>query len=344
MISKLRCHRNPARRRRRHDLRPELAGESSVAARRAEGQRRLAGAVAGRRAQDVLHAAGLSPRARRQRAAHPGSHRHGLGSSGTTLGGRDAGLRPGSAGARAEHGSDRQGRRARRHEPRRQDGQAHGIRRRPRARSGAEGPRCRRAGRRAAERLVDEGHERRSEDGQEGAGDRSVRSSRGSRRAEREQLLLGSRQLDVHGQRRRDAPVQGRQVRGAERHSSRGEWGVTQDDAGRIYRNTNESVLHVDLVPTPVLHAQPESAAHARQLRTAGRRGERRKHRLAGAQEPGHQPRVSARYRSRGRDALALHVGLRPDDLSRRSVAVRPLWKRVCGGTGRESRRPRDHR
>jgi hypothetical protein len=31
---------------------------------------------------------------------------------------------------------------------------------------------------------------------------------------------------------------------------SRGQWGATQDDAGRIYRNTNESVLHVDVVPT----------------------------------------------------------------------------------------------
>src|SRR3954447_10983756 len=30
----------------------------------------------------------------------------------------------------------------------------------------------------------------------------------------------------------------------------RGEWGVTQDDAGRTYRNTNEFALHVDLVPT----------------------------------------------------------------------------------------------
>ena len=30
----------------------------------------------------------------------------------------------------------------------------------------------------------------------------------------------------------------------------RGEWGVTEDDAGRIYRNTNESAVHVDLVPT----------------------------------------------------------------------------------------------
>ena len=31
---------------------------------------------------------------------------------------------------------------------------------------------------------------------------------------------------------------------------ARGEWGVSQDDAGRIYRNTNESALHVDFVPT----------------------------------------------------------------------------------------------
>jgi glucose/arabinose dehydrogenase len=30
----------------------------------------------------------------------------------------------------------------------------------------------------------------------------------------------------------------------------RGEWGVAQDDGGRTYRNTNESALHVDLVPT----------------------------------------------------------------------------------------------
>ena len=30
----------------------------------------------------------------------------------------------------------------------------------------------------------------------------------------------------------------------------RGEWGVAEDDAGRIYRNTNESALHVDYVPT----------------------------------------------------------------------------------------------
>ncbi|MGH9371365.1 MAG: DUF7133 domain-containing protein, partial [Vicinamibacterales bacterium] len=38
---------------------------------------------------------------------------------------------------------------------------------------------------------------------------------------------------------------------------SRGQWGATQDDAGRIYRNHNESVLHVDLVPTPYFARNP---------------------------------------------------------------------------------------
>ena len=45
---------------------------------------------------------------------------------------------------------------------------------------------------------------------------------------------------------------------------SRGEWGVTHDDAGRIYRNTNSSALHVDLVPTPYY------ARHPALLRTRG--------------------------------------------------------------------------
>src|SRR4051812_2704311 len=37
----------------------------------------------------------------------------------------------------------------------------------------------------------------------------------------------------------------------------RGEWGVTQDDGGRTYRNTNESALHVDLVPTSYYARNP---------------------------------------------------------------------------------------
>jgi mono/diheme cytochrome c family protein/glucose/arabinose dehydrogenase len=39
---------------------------------------------------------------------------------------------------------------------------------------------------------------------------------------------------------------------------ARGQWGVTQDDAGRIYRNTNSSALHVDLVPTPYYFRNPD--------------------------------------------------------------------------------------
>ena len=42
-----------------------------------------------------------------------------------------------------------------------------------------------------------------------------------------------------------------------QRSLSRGQWGATQDDAGRIYRNHNESVLHVDLVPTPYFARNP---------------------------------------------------------------------------------------
>jgi mono/diheme cytochrome c family protein/glucose/arabinose dehydrogenase len=38
---------------------------------------------------------------------------------------------------------------------------------------------------------------------------------------------------------------------------SRGEWGATQDDAGRMYRNTNESALHVDFVSTPYFLRNP---------------------------------------------------------------------------------------
>jgi mono/diheme cytochrome c family protein/glucose/arabinose dehydrogenase len=37
----------------------------------------------------------------------------------------------------------------------------------------------------------------------------------------------------------------------------RGEWGASQDDAGRIYRNSSESALQVDLVPTPYFARNP---------------------------------------------------------------------------------------
>jgi mono/diheme cytochrome c family protein len=39
--------------------------------------------------------------------------------------------------------------------------------------------------------------------------------------------------------------------------TSRGQWGVTQDDAGRMYRNSNPSMLHVDLVPAQAFMRHP---------------------------------------------------------------------------------------
>ena len=38
---------------------------------------------------------------------------------------------------------------------------------------------------------------------------------------------------------------------------SKGQWVANQDDVGRIYRNTNEDVLHVDVVPTPYYARNP---------------------------------------------------------------------------------------
>jgi mono/diheme cytochrome c family protein/glucose/arabinose dehydrogenase len=38
---------------------------------------------------------------------------------------------------------------------------------------------------------------------------------------------------------------------------SRGQWGATQDDGGRVYRNTNSAALFVDVVPTPYYARNP---------------------------------------------------------------------------------------
>ena len=52
---------------------------------------------------------------------------------------------------------------------------------------------------------------------------------------------------------------------------SRGQWGATQDDFGHVYRNSNSSALHIDLVSTPYFARNPNLLAHARQLRVHGR-------------------------------------------------------------------------
>ena len=76
---------------------------------------------------------------------------------------------------------------------------------------------------------------------------------------------------------------------------SRGEWGVTHDDAGRIYRNTNESALHVDFVPTPYFARNPNLLRTRGSYEALADDDERRQHRLAGAPESRHR---TARIRS----------------------------------------------
>ncbi len=157
-----------------------------------------------------------------------------------------------------EHDPDRPCRRAGGHERRRRDGQADGVRRRPGARAIAEGPRPRRARRGAAERLADARHERRSPHGHEGARHRPVRTPGHRPREQRERVLLGARQPDVHGRPDHDpVPAQGRCVQRCRRRWSVASGASTQDDAGRIYRNTNESALHVDFVPTAYFARNP---------------------------------------------------------------------------------------
>ena len=93
--------------------------------------------------------------------------------------------------------------------------------------------------------------------------------ARRERRAQRQLADVGHGQLDAHVGGRHLSSPEGRQVRGRAKTLSRGQWGDSQDDAGRIYRNTNSSALFVDVVPTPYLHAQSQHDAHARQLRNA---------------------------------------------------------------------------
>ena len=84
-----------------------------------------------RGAEDVLAAARLSRRARRGRADDRVADRDGLRSRRPAVGARDARVPAGHVRPRLAR-ADQPRRRARRHERRRQDGQAHGVRRRPR--------------------------------------------------------------------------------------------------------------------------------------------------------------------------------------------------------------------
>ena len=120
----------------------------------------------------------------------------------------------------------------------------------------------------------------------------------------------------------------------------RGQWGVTMDDVGRVFRNWNEGALYVDLFPARYLARNPNLV------------------RTRGAYEPLMAPEdqsvwpvrptrgVNRGYREgtlRADGTLSSYVGGRnAGRLSRRSAAGRPARERLRHRTGRQSRAPAD--
>ena len=104
-----------------------------------------------------------------------------------------------------------------------------------------------RARRRAAEPVADEGHGRRSEGRLEGPRQQHVRPRGGQHRAQREQPVLGARQLDLHVRARLAPALEEWQVRDGADAQPR----PVGRDAGRRrahLRNVNDSPLFVDYV------------------------------------------------------------------------------------------------
>ena len=178
----------------------------------------LARPLARGRDEDLLPAARLPRRARGHRADDPGAGARRLRPGRPPVGGRDARLHAG-------HGRDDRARaarthqRARGHERRREDGQEDGLPRQAGAAARAEGPRSRRARRRAAQPLARPRHERRPARRHQRARHEHLRAARGQRRAQREQPALGARQLDAHVRNRRLPAAEEGRLRGAERRS-----------------------------------------------------------------------------------------------------------------------------
>ena len=120
-----------------------------------------------------------------------------------------------------------------------------------------EGARSRRARRRAAERLADARHERRSAHGHEGAGHRPNTAGARPESSRTPTISIGG---STTGWIPRTATSScgSRTASSRCRRRWRAASGASRTTtAGRIYRNTNESALHVDFVPTPYYFRNP---------------------------------------------------------------------------------------
>ncbi len=124
---------------------------------------------------------------------------------------------------------------------------------------------------------------------------------------------------------------------------ARGQWGASQDDAGRIYRNSNESVLHVDLVPTPYYARNPNL------VRTRGSyeslRGDKNEVNTVwpAAADAGRQPRLPGRRPPSRRPARLLHGRQLTHGLPRRPPSVGSPRQRLRRRSGRQRRQPDHH-
>ena len=114
---------------------------------------------------------------------------------------------------------------------------------------------------------------------------------------------------------------------------SRGQWGASQDDVGRVYRNTNSDALFVDLIAAALLHAQSDAGADARSVRVAG--DDERQHRVAGSADAGRESRLPDGYPARGRHAARST----PRSARRPSIAATGS-RRSCTATCSSPSRP----
>ena len=224
--------------------------------------------------------------------------------------------------------------RARRHRRRRQDGQEDGVRRQAGDAAGDEGARARRARRRAAEPVADEGHRRRSQGRHQGRWSSTPTATRTAASSTTPTACSGrwttsctrpSTSGICAGSNGKLEPLPA---------LSRGQWQVSQDDAGRIYRNVNDSPLFVDYTPSRYFLRNPNERPDARPLRAADRAG--RRDGVSRAQQPRRQPRLPRSVLPRRRH-LDRHSGRRhADDLSRRRLS-----RRSCRATrSSPTRRP----
>ena len=293
-----------SRRDRERRSRSVLARQSSVAAGSAAGWRFVAAAAARRGRQDVLHAARIPDGARGERAARPESDGHRLGSGRPVVGRRNDRLRARSRGTGAESRSDRTRRGARRHESRREDGQTDRVRRSPDPPARRESARTRRAGRRAGHRVL-------------GCATRTAI------------LRADTREVVTTGYGRLHGSVEGNanslywaidnriHTTGADLYLtekdgvfevrktlSRGEWGATQDDAGRIYRNSSEWRFRSISCRRRTSH---ETLCCSGPAAATNRFGEKRRgeYGMAGAADSRHESGLSGRHRPTRRHARA---------------------------------------